>query len=238
MIKNWDYHNLNIDYSSYTKGNVHPSDIDMMFLCDDKTLIIGEIKNELGELKGKQRELYEDIVNGWKYDGIALFIVHNQYVQYGDTKVDVPECYVKEYYYKGKWNKPHKPIKVKDVLDKYINEEKEMEIISDREEMIFRQEKDNKRFYSIGLSKKDKDGEYVNGYITAVFNKDVDIPNKTKIKIKKAWLGFNVKDKKTYPHIFISEFELAEKNPFEDFASKTDSDIGKQIQIEDSDLPF
>ena len=128
-----------------------------------------------------------------------------------------------------------------------------MQITSDREEMIFRQEKDNKRFYSIGLSRKDQNGNYINGYITAVFKKDVDIPNQTKIKIKEAWLGFNVKDKKTYPHIFINDFEIVqevakkvantskkETNPFEEFGNsiKTDFDFGEQIQIEDSDLPF
>lgn len=122
-----------------------------------------------------------------------------------------------------------------------------MQIISEKEEIIFRQEKDNKRFYSIGLSRKDQNGNYINGYMTAVFKKDVDVPNKTKIKIKEAWLGFNVKDKKTYPHIFINDFEVVEeptkevaKNPFEEFGEtiKTNSDIGQQIEIEDSDLPF
>lgn len=118
-----------------------------------------------------------------------------------------------------------------------------MQVVSDKEEMIFKQEKDDKRYYSIGLSRKDKNGEYISGYITAVFKKDVDIPNKTKIKIKEAWLGFNVKDKKTYPHVFINDFEVVEqeeKNPFEQFGDsiKTESQIGQQIRIEDEDLPF
>lgn len=244
MIKSWDYHNLNIDYSSYTKSNVHPSDIDMFYLCDDNTLIIGEIKNERGKLKGKQRKLYEQIIDGWKYDGIALFIVHDKYVQHGDTKVDVPECNVKEYYYKCKWHTPKKEIKVKDVLNKYIKEDNKMEITSDRDEIIFRQEKDGKRFYSIGLSRKDQNGNYINGYMTAVFKKDVDIPNQTKIKIKDAWLGFNLKDKKTYPHIFINDFVIVEpkkeENPFEEFGNsiKTESDIGEQVYIDENDIPF
>lgn len=113
-----------------------------------------------------------------------------------------------------------------------------MEVLSDRDEMIFRQEKDGKRFYSIGLSRKDQNGNYINGYITAVFKKDVDLPNQTKIKIKDAWLGFNLKDKKTYPHIFINDFVIVEKeeNPFDECTIKTE--VGEQIRIEDSDLPF
>lgn len=122
-----------------------------------------------------------------------------------------------------------------------------MQIVEDRDVMIFRQEKDNKRFYSIGLSRKDQNGNYINGYITAVFKKDVDIANKTKIKIKDAWLGFNVKDKKTYPHVFVNDFEITEQpeekketNPFEEFGEHftTEWEAGQQIEIEESDLPF
>lgn len=119
-----------------------------------------------------------------------------------------------------------------------------MQIISDREEIIFRQDKDGKRFYSIGLSRKDQNGNFINGYMTVVFKKDVELENKTKIKIKEAWLGFNVKDKKTYPHIFINDFEIVEsdkkvakENPFEEFGQQFE--VGHQIEIdESSDLPF
>lgn len=119
MIRNWNYHNLYMDYSSYVDTNNHPSDIDMFYIGKDQTLIVGEIKNELGKLIGGQRKLYEQLVDGWKYDAMALFIVHNKYVQRGDTKVDVPNCLVREYYYKGKWHQPQKELKVMDVLKKY-----------------------------------------------------------------------------------------------------------------------
>ena len=107
--------------------------------------------------------------------------------------------------------------------------------------MIFRQDKDGKRFYSIGLSRKDKNGNFINGYMTVVFKKDVELENKTKIKIKEAWLGFNVKDKKTYPHIFINDFDIVESgkketNPFEEFGQQFE--VGHQIEIEENDLPF
>ena len=119
MIKNWNFHNLYMDYSSYTKSNNHPSDINMFYIGKDDTLIVGEIKNERGKLIGGQRTLYEKICNNWKYDAIALFIVHNKYVQYGDKKVDVPNCIIREYYYNGKWHTPIKETKVREVLEKY-----------------------------------------------------------------------------------------------------------------------
>ena len=119
MIRNWNFHNLYMDYSSYSDTNNHPSDIDMFYIGKDHTLIVGEIKNELGELKGGQRKLYEQLIDGWKYDGMALFITHDKYVQRGDKKVDVPNCLVREYYYNGKWHTPQKELKVIEVLNKY-----------------------------------------------------------------------------------------------------------------------
>lgn len=119
MIRNWNFHNLYMDYSSYVDTNNHPSDIDMFYIGKNQTLIVGEIKNELGKLSGGQRKLYEQLIDGWKYNGMALFIVHNKYVQRGDTKVDVPNCLVREYYYKGQWHQPQQELKVIDVLKKY-----------------------------------------------------------------------------------------------------------------------
>ena len=122
-----------------------------------------------------------------------------------------------------------------------------MEIISNKEEMVFRKDYNGKPSYSLGLSKKDKDGKFVNGYIKVNFKKSVELNNKSKIKIKNAWLDFYKDNEKTIPTIFINDFEITqecekqeEKNPFKEFGEHitTDFDIGHQIQIEDSDLPF
>lgn len=123
MIKNWDFHNLYMDYSSMY-GNNHPSDIDMFYIGKKDILIIGEIKNEKGQLKEGQKRILEKLVNNWKNDAICLFIIHDKYVQKGDKKVDVPNCCVKEYYWKKakQWVEPKKITKVKDVLERYKNE--------------------------------------------------------------------------------------------------------------------
>ena len=57
-----------------------------------------------------------------------------------------------------------------------------MNIECEKEKMIFRNEKDGKVFYSIGLSKKNQDGKYTSGYIPCRFPKDANIENKTKIR--------------------------------------------------------
>lgn len=122
-----------------------------------------------------------------------------------------------------------------------------MEIISNKEEIIFKNEYNDKPYYTIGLSKKDKEGKYINGYMNVSFKKNVELENMTRIKIKSAWLDFYKKDVKTIPTIFINDFEIVSTTPqiskkdiFEEYGNsiKSDFDIGEQIQITDSDLPF
>lgn len=121
MIRNWDYHELYMDFSSMYNGRDHPSDIDMVYVAKDKFLIIGEIKNERGTLSNGQRKLLETFINGWTADGMAIFITHDKYVQNGDKTVDVSECFVKEIFYKsiGKWVTPRRPTKVKEIISYY-----------------------------------------------------------------------------------------------------------------------
>ena len=118
-----------------------------------------------------------------------------------------------------------------------------MEIVSDKKETIYRKDFDEKPRYTIGLSKKKKEDKYENGFMTVRFKQDVKLENKTNIMIKKAWLSFNQYENKTYPYIFISEFEIVkeeqkEENPYEYMRYKVESDIGKQIEISDEEIPF
>lgn len=121
MIKNWNYKNLHLDYSSMYETNNHPSDIDMFYLGKNETLILGEIKNESynKEYWERQKKVLEKVIDNYKKEAMYLFIVHDKYIQKGDTKVDVPNCIVKEYYYKGKWRIPKNELKVAEVLRSY-----------------------------------------------------------------------------------------------------------------------
>ena len=85
-----------------------------------------------------------------------------------------------------------------------------MNIVTDRQYMIFRKDNEFGTFYKVGLSKKDMNGNYINGYKDVRFKKGVNLENKTIIYIKKAWLDFYLKDGKTRDYIFISEFETLE----------------------------
>lgn len=82
-----------------------------------------------------------------------------------------------------------------------------MNISYDKEITIYRYDGQYGPSYSIGLSKKTQDDKVEYGYMPCRFRKGVELQNKTKIKIRNAWLTFNTKDKKTYPYIFINSFE-------------------------------
>ena len=122
-----------------------------------------------------------------------------------------------------------------------------MEIVSNREETIYRKDYNGKPSYSILLSKRNKDtGEYSNGFMKVNFRKGTDIKNKSKIRINNAWLDFYKENDKTIPTIFISEYEVTLDgeeprevvDPFGYMKQKIESDIGEQIKITDDDLPF
>lgn len=86
-----------------------------------------------------------------------------------------------------------------------------MNIIDDKQKTVFRNERDGKVFYSIGISHKLQDGSYEKDYFPCRFKKDVDLKNQTNIKIQEAWLDFYKPkgEKKTFRYIFVNKFEMA-----------------------------
>lgn len=115
-----------------------------------------------------------------------------------------------------------------------------MNIVSNTKHMIFVKDYEGKELYSIGLSKKDIAGNYINGYMSCRFRKGEHIPNKTNIIIKDAWLDFSVSNKKTYPCIFINEYELVNENKEEKVEETKDyyEEMGKEVEIDPNELPF
>lgn len=120
-----------------------------------------------------------------------------------------------------------------------------MNIVNEYPVMVFRNDYEGKALYSLGLSKKNQDNTYTNGYISCSFKKDVELENQTKIYIKKAWLDFYLKDKATIPYIFISEFVTLSnamqqgKETLDELPKNYKSEYEEpEIVIKDEDLPF
>ena len=121
MIRNWEYHNLYMDFSSMFPGSDHPSDIDMFYLFADNTLLLAEIKSEYGYFPAGQKRLLKKIIDAHNGDGVGLYITHDKLVQNGDTTVDVSICPVQEIYIKGEagWRRTKHKTKTIDVLSYY-----------------------------------------------------------------------------------------------------------------------
>ena len=113
-----------------------------------------------------------------------------------------------------------------------------MNIIEEKEKTIYKNEINGKVSYAIGLSKKKEDGTYELGYLPCRFKKDVKLENKTKIKIKQAWLDFFKIEKKTYIYIFINDFEQVNKQVSEQVEQKQQDvwDSAKDIDIPEDEL--
>jgi len=103
-----------------------------------------------------------------------------------------------------------------------------MHIKENEEVMIFKNEKN---FYSIGMSRKDRNGSYFNGYFPCQFKNGVQVENKTRIRIKNAFISFYLKEKETKSYIMITDFEIVENK--ENYA-----ELKGEIEIDESNLPF
>jgi len=98
--------------------------------------------------------------------------------------------------------------------------------------------KNENGYYSLSLSDKKQDGNYVNWYKNCQFKKDVELENKTDIRIKKAWLKCNEVNGKKYEYIFISEFEVVNEQKQQQQVETKEQIPFTDNQTSDDDLPF
>lgn len=113
-----------------------------------------------------------------------------------------------------------------------------MQIIQQYPVKVFKNTYQDKTYYKIGLSRKDQNGNYINGAIDARFRNDIkDIDDSKNIYIQEGWLDFYVKDKITHLYLFINKFDYVSdvvkesKNEIDPFA-----EFGTELT--DDDLPF
>jgi len=83
-----------------------------------------------------------------------------------------------------------------------------MHIKENEEVIIF---KNDKGYYSIGLSRKDRNGEYFYGYFPCQFRKNEEVPNKSRIRIRNAFISFYLKDNQTMSYAMITDYDMVDK---------------------------
>lgn len=120
-----------------------------------------------------------------------------------------------------------------------------MFVLDNYSKMVFRKDNEYGSFYTIGLSKKDRNGQYINGYMNVRFKKGVSLENQTKIVIKNAFIDFYLdKNNRTNPYIMILEYELADEQKQEVKKEKIDifKEFGEAVTVKEDldslDLPF
>ena len=119
-----------------------------------------------------------------------------------------------------------------------------MFVLDNYSKMVFRKDNEFGTFYQIGLSKKDRNGNYINGYMNVRFKKGVSVPNMTKIVIKNAFIDFYLdKNNRTVPYIMVLEFETVEEEKKEvkkEESSDPFAAFGETVTTNDieNDLPF
>ena len=103
-----------------------------------------------------------------------------------------------------------------------------MHIRENEEVIIFKNDKD---YYSIGLSRKDRNNQVYYGYFPCQFKKGVSVENKTRIKLKNAFISFYLKENETKSYLMICDFEEIKQK--ENYAK-----IKDDMENNESELPF
>lgn len=65
--------------------------------------------------------------------------------------------------------------------------------------------------YSLSVSSKDKDGNWVNGFLECSFKRGVEVANKAKIKINNAFYTVSEYNGKKSYKVFVMDFEVIEQ---------------------------
>ena len=103
----------------------------------------------------------------------------------------------------------------------------------DRPVMVFRDDKGQYPRYSLGISSKTPDGEWIKGYIPCKFKKGVEVENMTKIKINNCFPIASKGEKYVFVSWMITDFDVVDEE--KEQASDDFMAIPEGIQKE---LPF
>ncbi len=108
---------------------------------------------------------------------------------------------------------------------------------------VFRQDKTSQNGvpytqYSLGISSKNANGEWVNGFIDCQFKKDVQVNNKAKIEIANSFYTVNEYNGKKYYKLFIMDFNVVENGESQHVPQVDDSFMSIADDMDESGLPF
>ena len=92
--------------------------------------------------------------------------------------------------------------------------------------------------YSLGVSSKNVDGSWLNGFIDCQFKKGVEVPNKSKIIINNSFYTVSEYNGRKFYKVFITDFAMAEENEQAKPVSASNIDDWMSIPDGAEELPF
>ena len=110
--------------------------------------------------------------------------------------------------------------------------------------VVYRKDRDTQNggkftTYTLGISSKDKDGNWVNGYLDCQFKKGVELNNKAKIEIGNSFYTVSEYNGKKYVKLFIMDFTIVEQGEVTSAPVKVDMDSFMDIPDSlDAEMPF
>ena len=127
-IRNENYAKQLRDFSGLRYGNITPTDIDVFMEFGDKDFVFVEAKYGKADLPLGQKLALErlvDCVGETHRQSLLIIAYHN--VPYSDY-VDIAKCGVKEYRSNHQWRKPKNNITVREMIDKFREQRRQMEM--------------------------------------------------------------------------------------------------------------
>ena len=117
-------------------------------------------------------------------------------------------------------------------------------ITDDRPVTVYRNDKTTQSgtkytTYSLGVSSKNMDGNWVTGFIDCQFKKSVDISHKSKITIANAFYTVSEYNGKKYTKIFVMDYKVVEEGEVPPPpANPSDLDNWMSLPEGQEELPF
>lgn len=112
-----------IDFANIRIGEKGmPTDCDGLIEYHDKAYVLFELKYGAKELPlGQELALTRMCDDFTRIGKIAVFIVAEHDVGDPEVDIDAAACLVRNFYYRGRWYTPIKPVTLKEIIDSFIN---------------------------------------------------------------------------------------------------------------------
>lgn len=113
-----------------------------------------------------------------------------------------------------------------------------MKLTEEKSVKIIAKDRGNFTTYSMMVSSKDKDDNWVNGFIECKFKKGVSVANKSKIKINNAFPVVEKWNDKTFVKWMITDFEVVEQGETPQAVATDDFMVIPEGMSEDMEMIF